>query len=162
MIERLREVTSKDLYKAIKEGAHTLGVSEDKDRNFGRRWSRIIERYSYEGKRLQRNLLTAENVLEWLKTDRPDLASLIINMNPDGMNWLKEDVKQVYAFLFPPQQKPPLTLVKRGQPKEEQTAGARVAPEKMPETPKEAQTEESEQTTTSQETGETAKTAENP
>ena len=145
MIERLREVTPKDLHKAIKEGTHTLSVSEDKDRNFGKKWSRVIERFSYEGKRLQRNLLTAENVLEWLKQDRPDLGSLIINMNPEGMNWLKEDVKQVYAFLFSPQQKPVLTLVKREQPKEDigtEQAARLTEREKTPETQKEAQTEE--------------------
>jgi len=119
MIERMRPITAKDLFKAIKDGTHTMGVAESKDRNFGKKWSRIIERFSYEGKRLERSLLTAENVLEWLKTDRPDLASLILNMNPQGMEWLREDVKQVYDFLFS-EPKPRLTLVKREQPKKEE------------------------------------------
>ena len=140
VIERLRLVTTKDLYKAIKDGTHTLGVSEEKDRNFGKKWSRIIERFSYQGTRLQRNLLTAQNVLEWLKVDRPDLASLIINMNPQGIEWLRKDVEQVFAFLFSEtkrQPKPVLTLIKK-----EQVAARLTEREKMAETAKEAQTEE--------------------
>lgn len=153
MIERLRNVTATDLHKAIKDGLHTLTVSEDKDRNFGRKWSRVIERFSFQGKRLQRDLMTPENVLEWLKADRPDLASLIINMGPDGMNWLREDVKQIYAFLFPSGQKPALTFRKREQPIPSST------PEKIAETPKEVQTEPSEPTVTQQETSEIAEKA---
>jgi len=114
MLERLRLVKPSDLYKAIKEGKHTLGESEQGDRNFGRKWSRVIEKLSYKGKRIQREYLTATNVLEWLRMDRPDLASLILNMNPDGMKWLEEDVKQVFEFLFPePKPQPTLTLVKK-------------------------------------------------
>jgi len=123
ILERLSLVTPKDLYNAIKDGAHTMGVAESKDRNFGKKWGRIIERFSYKGDKIRREYLTAENVLEWLRTDRPDLASLIINMNPQGMEWLREDVKQVYDFLFSepkPQRTVALTLVKREQPKKEE------------------------------------------
>lgn len=145
MIERMRPITAKDLYKAIKDGTHTMGVAESKDRNFGKKWARVIERFSYEGKRLERSLLTAENVLEWLRMDRSDLASLIMNMNPQGMEWLKEDVKLVRDFLFSevkPQSKPTLTFVKK-QPVTEPTAMPTNQPEeKTPETAKEAQTEE--------------------
>jgi len=142
MIERMRPVTAKDLYKAIKDGTHTMGVAEDKDRNFGKKWVRVIERLSYKGKRLERSLLTAENVLEWLKQDRPDLASLIINMNPQGIEWLKEDVKQVYDFLFSEvKPRPALTFVKK-QPATETAAPLATQPEeKTAETPKEAQAE---------------------
>jgi len=140
MIERMRPITTTDLYKAIKDGTHTMGVAEGKDRNFGKKWARVIEKLSYKGQRIKREYLTAENVLEWLRMDRPELASLIINMNPKGMEWLREDVKEVYNFLFPetkPQPQPkPLTLVKK-QPEP-------VAPpiEKTAETPKETQIEE--------------------
>ena len=131
MIERLREVTPKDLYKAIKNGTHSMGVSEAKDKQFGGKWVKIIEKLSFKGERLSRDKLTAENVLEWLKVDRPDLGSLLMNMGKEGMDWLKQDVVQVYEFLFPKtvaQPKPALTLVKREQAKEE--VGAEVIPQK--------------------------------
>jgi len=139
MIERMRPITTKDLYKAIKDSTHTMGVAEGKDRNFGKKWARVIEKLSYKGDRIRREYLTAENVLEWLKMDRPDLASLIINMNPAGIEWLREDVKQVYDFLFSetkPQPKAVLTLVKREQPKREEP------------TPEPSETQQQEQTTT--------------
>lgn len=124
MLERLRLVSPKDLYKAIKDGTHTLGVSEGKDRNFGRKWSKVIEKFSYKGERLQREKLTPSNVLEWLKVDRPDLGSLLLNMGDEGKRWLEEDVKQVFTFLFQetkPKPKATLTLIKRQPPKEELT-----------------------------------------
>lgn len=123
MIERLRLVRPSDLYKAIKDGTHSMGVSESKDKQFAEKWVKIIEKLSFKGERLTRDKLTATNVLEWLKVDRPDIASLIINMTSEGMKWLEEDVKQVYDFLFSqskPQPKPTLTLVKREQPKKEE------------------------------------------
>jgi len=134
MIERLRLVTPSDLYQAIKTGIHSMGVSETKDKQFAGKWAKIIEKLSYKGERLSRDKLTAENVLEWLKADRPDLASLIINMNPEGMQWLREDVKQVYDFLFAetkPQPKPTFTLIKREQPKKEELAPI-TQPEQQP------------------------------
>jgi len=147
MIERLRLVTPKDLYNAIKSGTHTMGVTEERDRKFGRRWSKLIEKVSYKGERIKREYLTGENVLEWLRMDRPDLASLIMNMNPQGMEWLREDVKQVYGFLFSetkPQRKPSLTLVKREQPKKEEPT-----PEQTLESPQQEQaTTEIQQETT--------------
>jgi hypothetical protein len=120
ILERLRLVSPTDLYKAIKDGTHTMGVTEAKDRNFGRKWVRVINRLKIDGKRLQKEDLTASNVLEWLKVDRPDLASLIINVGPPGMEWLKKDVEEIYKFLFIPKEQPPtptkpqVTLIKHG------------------------------------------------
>lgn len=121
MLERLRSVTPTELYKAIKDDTHTLGVSDERDRKFGRRWSRLVEKLSYKGIRIKREYLTAENVLEWLRMDRHDLASLIVNMNPKGMEWLREDINQIYNFLFsePKPKQTALTLVKRTPPKQE-------------------------------------------
>jgi len=160
MIERMRLVTAKDLYKAIKDGTHTMGVAEGKDRNFGKKWARVIEKLSYKGERIRREYLTAENVLEWLKMDRPDLASLIMNMNPQGIEWLREDVKQVYDFLFAkpqPQPKPALTLVKREQPKKEEPPPqpAESEPQQQEESPSEQQLEQPVQTQTEEKSTET-------
>jgi len=121
MRQRLRLVKPKDLYEAIIKGTHTLSVTEQEDRTFGKKWARIIERMNLQGKQIRRDMLTAENVLEWLRVDRPDLASLIVNMNPEGMEWLREDVNQIYNFLFsePKPKQTALTLVKRTPPKQE-------------------------------------------
>jgi len=54
----------------------------------------------YEGKRAQ-ELLTADLVLQWLSEDRPELASLIINMGEKGKAWLEKDVKKIRKFLWP-------------------------------------------------------------
>lgn len=96
LLERLRQVQPEDLYKAIKEDLHTWKVAEDKDRQFGATWAKKfpqIEKY--------KKYFTAKLVLEWLRQDRPDLASLILNMNPDGMKWLEKDVEIIRQNLWP-------------------------------------------------------------
>lgn len=107
VIERMRLVGPADLYKAIKDHTHTLSVAESKDKSFGQKWSKVIEKYTYDGKKLRREMMTPENVLEWLRVDRPDLASLIINMHEEGKEWLKADVDELFKFLFPVPQAPP-------------------------------------------------------
>ena len=99
ILERLKPVTPDILYEAIKEGTHTLGVAEDKDRKFGRKWAKRFEKTMFKRKKL-RSYLTPKLVLDWLREDRSDLASLIINLNPEGMEWLGEDVKKIYGFLW--------------------------------------------------------------
>ena len=118
VLERLRKVTTDDLYYGIKNKMHTMGVTEEKDRNFAKRWVNLMDRLSIDGKRLEKEDLTPENVLIWLKEDRPDLASLIINIGAEGKAWLEEDVKQVFKFLFPTATapkaaKPQIKLIKR-------------------------------------------------
>lgn len=142
VLERMHLVKPADLYKAIKDGTHTMGVSEEKDRNFGRKWSKIIERYTFKGQKIKREYLTSANVLEWLKVDRPDLASLIINMNPEGLKWLDDDVKEIYKFLFSapkPVQKATVTLVKR-QPQAEPQPEPSKPPEPSEELKEETET----------------------
>lgn len=121
VLERLRKVTTKDLYTGIKTKTHTMGVAENKDRAFAKRWVKMMDRLQIDGKRVKEEDLTAENVLIWLRDDRPDLASLIINMNPEGMEWLKEDVNQIFNFLFPAKAKPktqqPLFVLKKQEKK---------------------------------------------
>jgi len=109
VIERMRLVTASDLYKAIKDSTHTLSVADHKDKSFGQKWAKVIEKYTYDGKKLRREMMTPENVLAWLRVDRPDLASLIINMHEEGKEWLKVDVDEMFRFLFPVQKAPPAT-----------------------------------------------------
>ena len=107
VIERMRLVTAADLYKAIKDHTHTLSVAENRDKSFGQKWAKVIEKYTVDGKQLRREMMTPENVLAWLCSDRPDLGSLIINMGAEGKEWLKTDVDELFKFLFGPQQAPP-------------------------------------------------------
>jgi hypothetical protein len=96
LLERLRGVKAEDIYKAIKEDLHTWNVAEDKDRQFGVTWAKKfpqIEKY--------KKYFTPKLVFEWLRQDRPDIASLILNMNPDGMKWLEKDVEIIKQNLWP-------------------------------------------------------------
>ena len=99
ILERLEQVTPDDLYEAIKKGTHTLGVADEKDRKFGRKWAKRFEKTMFKGKKVRR-YLTPKLVLKWLCEDKSDLASLIINLNPEGMKWLEKDVKKIYGFLW--------------------------------------------------------------
>lgn len=112
-VQRLRAVTPQDFLKAIKEDTHTLGVTTDHDRAFAKKWTPIMEKLSINGQKLQRDKLTPENVFEWLKTDRPDLAKVIIDTKEQGRAWLEKDVHEMFNFLFsPPQQTQSIKLVK--------------------------------------------------
>ena len=100
LLERLKEVSPDDLYEAVQGGTHTLNVSEEKDKRFGRKMARKFGKVVYEGKSAQ-ELLTAELVLDWLREDRVDLASLLINMGKKGTDWLEKDVIRIKQFLWP-------------------------------------------------------------
>ena len=99
LLERLRQVSPDDLYKAIVDNVHTMDVAEKKDRTFSEKMAKRFRDLSYMGKKAQEHL-APELVLEWLKEDRVDLASLLINMKEKGIDWLREDIKQVREFLF--------------------------------------------------------------
>lgn len=106
VLKRLSIVTSDEFCKAIKEGTHTLGATTEKDHEFAKRWTPIMEKLKINGQQIQRNKLTAANVLKWLETDRPDLAKVITDCKQQGRDWLEEDVKEMFGFLFSPQQNP--------------------------------------------------------
>jgi len=99
LLERLKNVTPDDLYEAVEGGTHTLNVSEEKDRKFGRKMARKFRNVMYEGKSASEHL-TADLVLDWLREDRVDLASLIINLGKKGMHWLEKDVEKIREFLW--------------------------------------------------------------
>jgi hypothetical protein len=96
LLERLKQIKPEDLYKAITENIHTWNVAEEKDFKFA---AKLAKRFP-QIKKYQK-YLNAKLVLEWLRRDRPDLASLILNMNPDGMKWLEEDIKLIKKNLWP-------------------------------------------------------------
>lgn len=100
LLERLKDVTPEDLYDAILTDTHTLNVSEEKDKRFGKRMARKFGKFVYKGKTVK-ELLTGDLVLQWLREDLPELASLIINMGDKGKAWLEKDVEKIKRFLFP-------------------------------------------------------------
>ena len=100
LLERLDEVNADDLYEAVQAGTHSLGVSNEKDRRFGRKLAKRFRKVVYEGK-AAREHVTPKLVLKWLREDRADLASLIINMGKPARKWLEEDTVQIRVFLWP-------------------------------------------------------------
>lgn len=92
VLKRLEPVTVDDLYKAVKDGTHTWSVAEEGDRKRGKKWARKFRKH--------RDKLQHKNVLLWLSEDRPDLASLLINLPEEGIEWLKEDVEIMKKQLF--------------------------------------------------------------
>lgn len=100
LLERLDEVTADDLYEAVQSGTHSLGISNEKDRRFGKKLARRFRKVKYEGKAALEHV-TPKLVLEWLREDRSDLASLIINMGKPARKWLEEDTAQIQEFLWP-------------------------------------------------------------
>jgi len=85
VLKRLEGVTPDDLYLAIKGGRRLWPVIPDPDKRRGRLWSRRFGAYM--------DRLTTKTVLVWLSQDRPDLASVILNLPPKmGMRWLDQQV----------------------------------------------------------------------
>lgn len=91
--EKLKPVTPEHLYKAIKEDADPWDYADKQVKIRGRRWAQKL--------RKRKNRLTPELVLEWLKKDRPDLASLIINMGSEGKKWLVRWTERTKNKLWP-------------------------------------------------------------
>jgi len=93
VLKRLERVTPDDLYLAIKEGKSLWTVLPDVDKRRGRIWARRFKKY--------KDKLTTKLVLMWLAEDRPDLASLILNLPPDmGMKWLDKQVAELRRRFF--------------------------------------------------------------
>jgi len=97
LIERLKDLTADDLYEAITKGTQSIDVSSEKDRRFGQKLARRFKRLHNRAA----DYFTASLYLNWLKEDRPDLASLIINMGEPAKKWLEEDATKVRKFLWP-------------------------------------------------------------
>ena len=94
MLKRIEEATPDSLYLAIKDGTGVWSVASPTDKRKGRQWARKFRKHKHK--------LTPEIVLRWLSEDRPDLASLIVNMpDKEGAKWLGKEVKDLKPKLWP-------------------------------------------------------------
>ena len=91
--ELLKDVTPEDLYKAIQEDEDPWEHAPPKIRRRGSKWARNLEKYQ--------DRITPQVVLDWLKADRPDLHSLIVNMGPKGTKWLTRRTRNFKEQLWP-------------------------------------------------------------
>jgi len=117
LLELLEPVTPEHVYRAIKEDADPWDYTQKRVRNRGMYWARKLRRYQ--------DRLTPSLVLEWLRKDRPDLASLILNMGPEGRSWLAKRTQGIKNSLWPP-----LKLKLKEMPKTETEEKAEEAKEK--------------------------------
>lgn len=92
--ELLKDVTPEHVYQAIEEDADPWEYAPSRVRSRGRHWARKLRKYQ--------DRLTPELVLKWLRSDRPDLASLIINSGRPGTLWLGGRTESIKLNLWPP------------------------------------------------------------
>lgn len=107
--ELIKPLTPEDLYKAIMKDIDPWEHAPMRVRRRGSTWAHKLRKYQ--------DRLTPELVLDWLKTDRPDLASLIENMGPKGTKWLARRTTEIKERLWPPEGG--LKLVRKGVEEEE-------------------------------------------
>jgi len=94
LLKRIEEVTPDHIYQAIKDGVSVWPLMIEADKKRAKRWAKRFAKY--------RDQLTANTVLMWLSEDRPELASVIINMpNKQGIKWLIKEVKEIKSKLWP-------------------------------------------------------------
>jgi len=94
LVERLSSLTPQQLYDAIQRWDTDLWAhTNQEDKLRGQQWAHKYRRFQ--------NHVTGENVYEWLRWDRPDLASCILN-TPKGLEWLEKVVANVKVNLWPP------------------------------------------------------------
>lgn len=91
MVELLKDMTAKDCYRAIRDNVNLWSASPKSLQGEGHTLAGRFEQYS--------GFLTTELVIEWLKADRPDLASVIVN-TPGGIEWLDGQVENVKGQLW--------------------------------------------------------------
>lgn len=94
VLKKMEKVTVDDLYKAMKEDIHSWEVADKGTKRKGKRYAKKLRKHKGE--------LTPQRVLQWLSVDRPDLASLILNMpEKEGIKWLREDVEILKNQVYP-------------------------------------------------------------
>jgi len=91
VLRRLRLITPDHIYKAIKERIHVWDVATEKDKTRGKFWARKYKKYS--------RYFTPKLVMDWLREDRPDLASVILN-HPVGWAWWEREVEHIRRKLW--------------------------------------------------------------
>lgn len=96
VIERLSKVTPQQFYDSIQSGNLDIwSATSDVDRRYGARWAR---KYSH-----LRDRFTWENVFTWLCHDRPDLASVVLNLpsRASAEKLLREKTEEFKSHLWP-------------------------------------------------------------
>jgi len=94
LLKRIEKVTPDHIYQAIKDDVRVWPLTIEADRKRGKRWARKFTKY--------KDQLTVKTVLLWLGEDRPELASVILNMpNKQGIKWLIKEVKEIKNKLWP-------------------------------------------------------------
>lgn len=91
--ELLRPVTPEALYKAIQENVNPWEQAPPKVKRKGSTWARNFQKYQ--------DRITPQLVLEWLKADRPDLHSLIVNLDSKGTKWVRRMTENIKEHLWP-------------------------------------------------------------
>jgi len=93
--ESIKEVTPVDLYNAIKNNQDLWSTTPEDIKKAGRRFKEkfgpIIEKYKDE--------INVDLVLRWLKEDRPELYSTIINTE-GGIEWISRQTEIIKQKIF--------------------------------------------------------------
>ena len=93
IIKYLEDVTPQILYEAIKEDVELWPHAPKMLKKKGQRWVNQVRRFKYK--------ITPERIIGWIKEDRMDLASLIVNMGPTGKKWFVKQVEEIKNQLWP-------------------------------------------------------------
>ena len=94
----LRDVTPKHMYKAIAEDADPWDYAPRHVKIRGKRWAHKLRKH--------KDKLTPELVLDWLKTDHTNLATVVIYSGPKGKRWLAKWTERIKDQLWPPEKEP--------------------------------------------------------
>lgn len=91
--EKIKNVTPDDLIEAIKDDKSII-IPE----NIKKEGIETLKRYSKLFMKFY-NEINTELILTWLKEDRPDLYSVIIN-TPNGIRWIEKEIENIKNMLL--------------------------------------------------------------
>jgi len=95
LVKQLEDTTAEDVYNAIKENKDLWERLPNSIRNGG---VKIAKRFRGPFKKFY-DSITVDVILMWLKTDRPDLYSIIINTE-GGVKWLGSQLEEIKEGLI--------------------------------------------------------------
>ena len=88
--DKIKDITPGDMYTAIQTNQDLWEVTPDDMRGGGarlkQRFGKYLEKYQTE--------INAENVLEWIAEDHPDLYSTIINTD-NGILYIEKQIEKM-------------------------------------------------------------------
>jgi len=93
--EHIRDVTPEMLYSAIMKGQDLWSSMPSRVKHKG---IKVAKRFRGVFKKFY-DSITEEVILEWLKEDRPELFSVIINTD-GGIEWLKGQIENIKQGLI--------------------------------------------------------------